>query len=52
MAHKIWRNPPLSLHGGHIAIRSCHMALKMLVLHNAIRSLHGGHTAIRFPIYK
>ena len=27
MALKIW-----SLHGGHIAIRSCHLAIKMLVL--------------------
>ena len=30
--HKIWRKPPLLHHGGHIATRSCHLALKMLVL--------------------
>ena len=30
--YKIWRKPPLLHHGGHIATRSCHLALKMLVL--------------------
>ena len=29
---KIWRKPPLLHHEGHIATRSCHLALKMLVL--------------------
>ena len=29
---KIWKKPPLLLHGGHIATRSCRLALKMLVL--------------------
>ena len=29
---KIWRRLPSLHHGGHIAIRSCHLALKMLVL--------------------